>query len=315
MEKTKQTARLSTGGKAPRKQLASKAARISRADQDAQETMMWKLSNQKDIKKLFKTTGGSHRYPYHVWVLLQLRKYDLDWHEMFRRFGLQIPVHLDARGDRGVLIDEPSRVGLTESLDDHRTYDRVGMKAWDIESICFEDGKYVAVSQQDKSKHVILLYTLQVCSGARTFEHVITDEKFYVNGHDRISAYVLVDAWCQNHPGRWLAMSVSGARPASSSASLFHLPRLRGTPYQDNTNLCIPAAICNSVHLYGAPRLASNYWGHFKDNAALFGRHDRLPRRIRNLRDANKHPKQNEVVLKHLFGTIPTLDRLLSIWS
>ncbi|CDF36908.1 unnamed protein product [Chondrus crispus] len=66
MAKTKQTARRSTGGKAPRKQIATKAARFSREVQDVRETMMWKLSKRSHIKKLSKSTEGTQRYSYHV---------------------------------------------------------------------------------------------------------------------------------------------------------------------------------------------------------------------------------------------------------
>ena len=115
---------------------------------------------------------------------MQLRKYDLGLTEMVRLFGQHIPIHLRVRGDRGILIDELSRFGLTESLNDDRTYDHVDEKAWDIESICFEDDKYIAVSHQDKSKHAILLYTLQVYGGKRSSGHVLTNGTSYDNGRD-----------------------------------------------------------------------------------------------------------------------------------
>ena len=129
MVETKQTARRSTGGEALRKQLALKAALLSREERDARETMMWKLSNRKDVKKLSKITEGPQRYPYYVYFELQLRTYDLDLTEMVRLFGRHIPIYLDVRGDCGILIDELSRFGLTDSLDDDRTYDRVDEEA------------------------------------------------------------------------------------------------------------------------------------------------------------------------------------------
>ena len=108
-------------------------------------------------------------------------------------------------------------------------------------------------------------------------------------------------------------MSASGARPKTSFASLPYLRRLGPTPYQDKTNLCISATNCNSTHLLGAPQIHSQHWRHFNDNVELFVRHDKRPHRIRDLRDADKHLKQDEVVLKHLYGSIPTLDGLLHI--
>ena len=108
-------------------------------------------------------------------------------------------------------------------------------------------------------------------------------------------------------------MSVPGARPKSSFVSLNYSRRLGRTPYQDKTNLCISAAVCSSTHLLGAPQIASQYWRDFNDNAELFVRYDKLTYRIRDLQDANKHLKQDEVVLKHLYGSIQTLDGLLHI--
>ena len=101
-------------------------------------------------------------------------------------------IHLGVKGDREILIDEMSRFGLTKSLNDDRTYDHIDEEAWDIESICFEDDKYIAVSHQDKSKHAILLNTLQVYGGNRSSGHVLTNGTFYVNDRDRISAYLLI---------------------------------------------------------------------------------------------------------------------------
>ena len=149
MAKTKQTARQSTGGKAPRKQLAFKSAGLSAEEHNAREVMMWQLSRRTDVKKLSKNSEDSPRFPYHVRVGMKLRWYDLDLTEIMRLFDRHTPVHLSARGDHGVLVDELSRVGLTESLGDVRTYDSLDVESWSIESICFEDGKYVAIYARD----------------------------------------------------------------------------------------------------------------------------------------------------------------------
>ncbi|CDF37081.1 unnamed protein product [Chondrus crispus] len=113
MAKTKQTARRSTGGKAPPKRIATKAARLCREEQDARETMMWKLSKRRDVKKLSKSTEGTEPYPYRVRVGLQHRRYDLDLTEMVRLFGRHIMIHLGVRGDRRILMDELSLIDLT----------------------------------------------------------------------------------------------------------------------------------------------------------------------------------------------------------
>ena len=85
--KTKQTAQNSTGSRIPCKQVATKAARISREELDAREAIMWKLSERTDIKKLSKTTGDCEPYPYHVRDGMRLTRYDLNRTEMVRLFG------------------------------------------------------------------------------------------------------------------------------------------------------------------------------------------------------------------------------------
>ncbi|CDF39716.1 unnamed protein product [Chondrus crispus] len=161
MAKTKQTARRSTGGKAPRKQLGSKAARVSVEELNARERIMWLLSQRTDLMKVSKNEEASPRFPYHVWVGTRLTRYDLDLTEMLRLFGRHVLVHVSARRKHGVSVDEFSRVGLTESIDDERVYDHVEDETWNIESICYNrlPNKYVAIDARDKSKHAILLYT------------------------------------------------------------------------------------------------------------------------------------------------------------
>ena len=149
----------------------------------------------------------------------------------------------------------------------------------------------------------------------KSLDHQINNDKFYANARDRVSAYLLIDSWCSKYPGRWLSMSASGALEGSSSASSFHLHNLGVTPYQDKTSLCILSAICNSLHLLGAQGLANKYWEHFKENSRFFVQYEKLPRRIRDFRDVNKHLNRKEVVLKHLSGSIPTIARLMGVES
>ncbi|CDF32721.1 unnamed protein product [Chondrus crispus] len=106
MAKTKQTARRSTGRKAPRKQLASKAARVSVEKLNARERVMWLLSQRTDVMKVSKNEEASPRFPYHVWVGTRLTRYDLDLTEMLRLFGPHVLVHWNERYDGGCLSSE-----------------------------------------------------------------------------------------------------------------------------------------------------------------------------------------------------------------
>ena len=65
-------------------------------------------------------------------------------------FRSRHPIQSGVGIELGVVVDELSRLKLTGSHVDECKYDRGEDDAWEIESICFEDGKYVATDMRDK---------------------------------------------------------------------------------------------------------------------------------------------------------------------
>lgn len=91
---------------------------------------------------------------------------------------------------------------MTDSLADDRAYHRFEDYALEIESICFEDDRYLAIDAGDKLKHKSLLYSLQVLGRDHSGDHHILNDKFYINGRNCLSVHLITDAWCQKHPVR-----------------------------------------------------------------------------------------------------------------
>lgn len=98
-------------------------------EQHAREMIMWTLSPRKEVKKLYNTSGGSSRYLFHVLIFLKLTRYDLKLSKIVYLYVWHVPAHLDAKRDRGVLMDERCRVGLTQSLEDDNIYEHISKEA------------------------------------------------------------------------------------------------------------------------------------------------------------------------------------------
>ena len=92
MAKTKQTARRSTGGNVPRKEIALKAARVSRQDRDRRNHIMFQLSSRTDILKVSKSSAtAAAPHNYHKWVESGHRRYDVTRAEFESLLGHHIP--------------------------------------------------------------------------------------------------------------------------------------------------------------------------------------------------------------------------------
>ncbi|CDF32489.1 unnamed protein product [Chondrus crispus] len=67
MANARQTGRKSTGGKAPRKQIAVKAARSTKQDGDRRNHFMFQLSERTDIIKVSKSSAAAAPpHDYHI---------------------------------------------------------------------------------------------------------------------------------------------------------------------------------------------------------------------------------------------------------
>ena len=112
MAETKQKASGSTSGKATRKQIAQKAARVTKQYQDHSHHLMLQFLSRTDIIKVSKSSSAALLQNYHIWVESRHRRYDVTRAEIEALLGHHIPDLLLRKEDN------LSRFGLTHSVND-----------------------------------------------------------------------------------------------------------------------------------------------------------------------------------------------------
>ena len=250
---TKQAARRSTGGKAPRKDLQIKAARQSGSDPRGH--LMDELSSRTDIYKVEKSSATSITYNHHIWVMRGKMRYDVTESELRQLLGYHITDFLTRIPVADLSLDDMMRLGLTESVNDSSRYRTFAGEERNIETIYFDDdtGLYCGVHEETKRPHVTLLYSLKITGSGDSTEHVTKDNEFHFGGRDRILAY-------HDHPGRRLNMDFSRAREVNSLAHYFVLLTAPPVQYRDKSDSCMQAALCNALDILGYPGMAVNVW-------------------------------------------------------
>ena len=211
MDKTKQTARRSTGGKAPRKALQIKAALQSSSD--PRGLLIYELSFRTEMYKVGKSSATSITYNHHIWVMSGKLRYDVTESEFLHLLGYDITEFLTRVPDADLSLDDMVRLGLTESVNDSSCYRTFTAEEWNIETIYFDDdtGLYYGFDEETKRPPVILLYFLKIRGSEYSSEHVSRDNEFHFGGRDRILGYTKVENFCRDHPGRRLKMAFSQA--------------------------------------------------------------------------------------------------------
>lgn len=135
MARTKQTAKMSTGGKAPRKQLASKAAR----GMSAEHLMELRPVLVNDIIQVWKEPGArksAFSYRAELFHEYERRKvHNLKAFEFKYVFGKQFHTTVDAGEWEKLTLERAMRKGLTESEQDDRDYGKATQFAWTIANI------------------------------------------------------------------------------------------------------------------------------------------------------------------------------------
>ena len=109
MARTKQTARKSTGGKAPRKQLATKAARQSTGGKVPRKQLVEKAARKQDVKK-------QHRFRAGTVALREIRRYQKSTELLMRKLPFQRLVRELAVDFKSDLRFQASAVAALQSL-------------------------------------------------------------------------------------------------------------------------------------------------------------------------------------------------------
>ena len=107
MAKTKQTARRSTGGKAPRKHIALKAARVTKQDQDRRNRLMFQFSPRTGIINVSKSSAAALPHNYYIWLESGHWRYDVTGTEFEALLGHHIPELLHRKEDCEFNVERP----------------------------------------------------------------------------------------------------------------------------------------------------------------------------------------------------------------
>ncbi|CDF38356.1 unnamed protein product [Chondrus crispus] len=130
MAETKQTARRSTGGKAPRKRIALHAARQTCV---GREMMMFELSSSPNIEKGMRTPASPvDSANLHIWLRGRSRRYSVTAQEFVQLLGHHIKDYLVRRPNVEVTCEDAYWLGLPESVGDGNRYRTFSENEWDI---------------------------------------------------------------------------------------------------------------------------------------------------------------------------------------
>ena len=163
-------------------------------------------------------------------------------------------------------------------------YRTFAAEEWNIETIYFDEdtGLYYGVDEETKFPHVILLYSLKLMGSGDSTEHVTKDNEFHFGGRDRILAYIKVDKFCHDHPGRRLKMAFNRARGVNNIAHNFFIPTAPLVRYRDTSDSCMQAALCNALDILGYLDMAVHFWNCFRQLETAFTGSGSAPIRTRD---------------------------------
>ena len=165
---------------------------------------------------------GEREPPFHIWVRVRDRWYDITRDAFESLFGLHIASYLLNCPEVEVTLPDMFRLGLTESVHDANRYRTYLGGEWDIEEITLDPKTscYSGLDSAAKEKHVILLYSLKIFGAGTSAVHEVRGGQFRFGGRSRILTYMQVDAWCRKNRGRALKMTWSRSSTPTSVTSL-----------------------------------------------------------------------------------------------
>ncbi|CDF33335.1 unnamed protein product [Chondrus crispus] len=298
MARTKQTARASTGGKVPRRAIATRAARRSAGvwrenGQDVTERAshgvncpfidfedpsnaehlpdLWKHAGRSDVSALrYQVGDGSFRIKYKEVGNRASVVAAVSAAGARLLFGAHVLAFVSARLARKAWFtsDRCYRLGLTESHSDGTEYTCCDDPEWVVEFVWCSDGGngevkgcYYAVGEGSPEKYMILLYTM-------TFDRVPSANGIARRGFNssfgkecstRMDAILAIDNWCSQNRGKRKRVNFAMSRNVSPLASRY-LCTSRTVAFQDNTVLCIRSAVCNAMFLVVGRSAADRLW-------------------------------------------------------
>ena len=280
MARTRQTEQKSTVGEHPRKQLALKSARVTRVA--SPNHLIYELSSLSDVIKVSKTCSD-----FRIRVSSGHRRFHVTEEEFNSLIGHHINALLYRKQGEEVALEELWRLGLTESTSETNQYCLIGDGEWNIQEIYHEvENTYYDVEAAANRPHRILLYTLMVSGTGNITTHKSVDDVFQFGGRDRVSGFLSIDQFCTDQEGRSLKRIHGRSWAANLRTLIYRVSSQNTVWFQDNSFMCISAAVCNGLQLLGSPNLAVKHWNLLVRNSLLFERTGSLSRRIRDFLDA-----------------------------
>ena len=293
MAKTRQTAKQSSGGKAPRKQIADIAARrYYQARTDFQEA--WKVMSVRwDYVARF---GRSEEVRY----LAQ---------DFEKVFGKHVKWVLDERPVGTKTTNKQCyELGLTESVNDVNAYnqdvtddDCLISKVWlsDGSADDEHDGCMYGLDDETGNKHLILLYTLRYAGEpAREESQVDDQDRFWLGKETRVTHYLRIYRWCSRNKNRRMLLKFPGSRGESSIARRFHDKQGSIRHFRSSTK-CLFASMANAMLVAIGEEYARTWWDAVQrgDDDELKNE-DKLPRQFRGLQDLGKRVDKSLIALE-----------------
>ena len=209
-----------------------------------------------------------------------------------------------------------ARFGLTNSVNDTSRHNTMTDQEWDISQIyLWKTGVYFGVDASTERSYPIDLYTLKIMGTGNSTTHTVVDGVFRFGGKDRHYAYMAIDAFCSKDFGRVCKMTFGRGREQNPGGAKFLQPQLEKVLFQDRSDMCIQAAVCNAVNLLGHTCLAKEYWNDFITASLQYEESCALPRCIRDFRDTRKRLDERRVKLTREGGTKASLSAALAFKS
>ena len=278
---------------------------------------MYTFSSRTDIYKVRKSISIAITYHHHIWVMCGKMRFDVTESEFRQLLGYHITEFLTKVPDADLSLDDMVQLGLTASVIDSSRYQTFAAEEWNIETIDLDEdtGLYCGVDEETKRPHVILLYYLRIMGSRDSTEHVTKENEFHFSGRDQILAYIKIDEFCHEHPGRLLKVDFSRAREVNSLAHHFVLPTASPVRYRDISDSYMQAALCNALDILGYSDMAVHFWNYFRQVEMAFTGSGPSPVRVRDFGDLSKHLDPRRIILHPVRSVIPKLSYLLGLKS
>ena len=267
MAKTRQAAKLSSGGRFDRRSLNTRADRkaapvMRRSAQSPQagiDTRMEMLGCRIDVESL--------RWVSSIEKFKVLFKDALEWiltaEEEGMLFGRHVPLFINSGLWDSISVRVACRLGLHKSIQNGRSPEEVSESDWNISRVWLSDGSYeeehrsyYATQTGVEGKWKIDLFIFR-STGTNSDESCVESDKqarveegrFWFGKEGKVAKIFEIDAFCSEFPGRRLGLDgVMGRGPFADARRYIDLRSV--IAHRDNGEQCLRASLLNALKLF-----------------------------------------------------------------